>query len=60
MESIELVMIILCYGNTLYFHLPNRELNKMLRLQNYAAETILGRKRSDSATSAMNRWQDKV
>ena len=47
-----LVMAFLNYCNTLYSGLPNKELIKLQRLQNYATITILGRNRYNSSTLA--------
>ena len=52
MPALGLVMAILDYGNTLYSGLPHSELNKLQRIHNYAAKTILGRNRIDSAMLA--------
>ena len=38
-----LVMALLDYGNALNYGLPNKEVTKLQRLQNYTAKTILGR-----------------
>ena len=38
------------YGNTFYYGLPNKEVTKLQRLQNYAAKTIIGRNKYDSST----------
>ena len=43
-------MALLDYGNALYYALPNKEVTKLQRLQNYAAKTILGRNKYDSST----------
>ena len=47
-----LVMGLLDYGNTLYYGLPNKEVTKLQRLQNYATKTILGRNKYGSSTLA--------
>ena len=46
------VMGLLDYGNALYYGLPNKEVTKLQRLQNYATKTILGRNKYDSSTLA--------
>ena len=47
-----LVMGLLDYGNALYYGLPNKEVIKLQRLQNYAAKSILGRNKYDSSKLA--------
>ena len=44
-----LVMALLDYGNALYYGLPNKEVTKLQRLQNYVAKTVLGRNKYDSS-----------
>ena len=43
-------MGLLDYGNALYYELPNKEVTKLQRLQNYATKTILDRNKYDSST----------
>ena len=47
-----LVMVLLDYGYALYHGLPNKEVTKPQRLQNYATKAILGRNKYDSSTLA--------
>ena len=52
-----LVMNLLDCGNALYYGLPNKEVTKLQRLQNYAAKTILGKTKCDSSTLARHQLQ---
>ena len=45
-----LVMAILDYATALYYWLPNKEVTKLQRLQNYAIKMILSRNKYDSST----------
>ena len=47
-----LAMTILHYGNILYYGLPNKEVTKLQRLQNFVTKTILCENKYDSSTLA--------
>ena len=47
-----LVMGLLDYGNALYYRLPNKEVTKLQRFQNYAMKTISGKNKYDNSTLA--------
>lgn len=48
-----LVVVHLDYANSLFFGLPEKEIQRLQRVQNLAAKVILGRKKRDSATKSL-------